>query len=328
MRTLVVSGYGVRLRVRRRCLVVEEGGERMVVPLAEIDRIVVVTSGVSITSSAVRALARYGVDIVFLDPHGTPMISLCPPWISASVETRLAQYRARLDPSLRLAYAKAFAQAKVLNQAHFLQELYLKTKASWLVEEAEKLQRLAAEIMLADKVSRVRSLEGVAAKIYWGAIASLLPPSLGFPGRDQDSADPVNTSLNYLYGLLYTWSFKALVVHGLDPYTGFLHEDRAGNPVLVFDYVEMFRVSAVDKLVYKLVTEGFRPEVDPDTGLLTRETRAKLVEEFAKWMRRRTRDGSGQAESLEKHLMLYARRLARAVRSQQPYQGFVEAVIA
>jgi len=46
-------------------------------------------------------------------------------------------------------------------------------------------------------------VEARAAAHYWGAFASLVPSSYGFPGRaHQNASDPVNKALNYGYGLL------------------------------------------------------------------------------------------------------------------------------
>ncbi|WP_180385490.1 hypothetical protein [Pyrodictium delaneyi] len=43
------------------------------------------------------------------------------------------------------------------------------------------------------------------------------------------------------------------------------------------------------------------------------------------WLRRRAVDSRGQAEPLERHIRLYARRLAQSLRAGTDYQGFVEA---
>ena len=323
-RLLVVQGHGVSLRVKRRAVVVAgPGGESTVVPLAEVDRVVIATSGVSITSSAVRVLARNGIGIVFLDGRGSPIVSLEPPWVNATAETRIQQYRAYMER--RLDYAKSFVAAKMENQARLLEHLHMATGEEFLAGEAGEIRRLQARARAARDLGELREAEAGAARRYWGSLARLLPGELGFRGRDPSSGDPVNMVLNYAYSLLYAEVFQALVVHGLDPYIGFMHVVRSGSPSLVFDYSEMFRVSAVDYLVYRLLAvEGWRPRIDTGTGLLDRETRLRLIEEEAKWMRRRTIDYRGQPEPLSRHISLYARRLAQSIRSNSPYNGFVE----
>ncbi|WP_052296915.1 CRISPR-associated endonuclease Cas1 [Pyrolobus fumarii] len=328
----MVSARGARLRVHRGAIVVESvdggGRSRSVVPIAEVDRIVIVTSQVSITSSAVRRLARLGIDILFLDARGNPVVTLTPPWVSRTSETRIAQYRAATDPSSRLAVAKSIVYGKMLNQAGFLRSLALERGEAWLRDEAERIEEYARRALGEDSVDRLRVLEAHAARRYWGALAALLPGDVGFQGRNHDSPDPMNTILNYLYALLYAWVHRYLVMYGLDPYVGFIHADRSGRPTLVYDFAELFRVSAVDRLAYKLLAGGWRPVRDPQTGLMDAETRSRLVAEYARWVRERVvRDGAtGKSDTLERHMARHARLLAQAVRSGSMYAPFREAV--
>ncbi len=326
-RLLVVEGYGVRIGVRRGCVVVKSGSGAKVVPVSEVDRVIIVSGGVSITSAALRALARSGIDLLVLDPRGVPMVSLCPPWITRTVDTRRAQYLAYASSELALSYAKSFAKAKILNQGGFLKYLSKTLGEKWLEEEGLRVEEKALDVervsgSIEEARKSIMGIEGVAARIYWGAIACLIPSELGFGGRDQDGCDPVNASLNYLYGVLYGECFKRLAMAGLDPFAGFLHVDRSGKPVLTFDFIEMFRVSAVDSLLLNMVRKGFRPELE--NGLLTRSTRAKLVEELFKWLERRCRERGGEAKKLADHIKSHALKLARALRSFSHYNGFVE----
>ncbi len=325
--TAIIAGHGVSLRVYRGALVVvDRDGRRTVIPLEDVDRVVIATSGVCVTSSAVRALARSGVGIVFLDGRGSPIVSLEPPWINATAETRLALYRARLEQ--RLGYAKSFVEAKLSNQAGFLEALAAKLggmEAEALRGAAREVRRHLERARRAASTGDLREAEAGAARHYWKAYARLVPGKHGFPGRRPGARDPVNMALSYSYSLLYAEVFQALVVHGLDPYIGFMHELRSGSPSLVFDYSEMFRVSVVDSLVlYLLREQGWEPVVDGETGLLDRETRASLLEELAKWLRRRAVDSTGRAEELGRHIRLYARRFAQAVKGLAEYHGFVE----
>ena len=324
-RALVVAEHGARLRVHRGSLVVETRGARRVVPLADVDRVVIATGGVSVTSSALRVLASLGIDVLVLSSRGDPMVSLQPPFITVTVATRIAQYEASRDPGLRLSYAKAFAAAKIENQARHLEALALRLGEGWLRGEAARLRQALQRLAAAGDEREVLQAEAHAARLYWGALADVLPRGLGFQGRDQDAGDPVNASLNYLYGLLYSDAHRALAVHGLDPYLGFLHRDRSGAPALVFDYVEMFRVTAVDKPLVMRLLEGWVPEVDGETGYLTRETRLELIKLYMENARRSIHDGEGRRDTLRGHMARYARRLAQALRAKAPYRGFTEA---
>jgi len=327
LRVLIVEGYGVRLGVRRRCLVIESRSGRKIVPLAEIDRVVLATSRISITTAALRMLARAGVDVVVLDSRGQPMTLLTPPWITRTVDTRRAQYLAYTEPSTALSYAKSFAVAKICNQASYLRYLARTLGERSLLEDAARIEEKASQVLsvegpLEEARKSIMGIEGNAARIYWGAIATLIPRDLGFPGRDQDSCDPVNACLNYLYGMLYAECFRALTRFGLDPFAGFLHVDRSGKPVLVFDFVEMFRVSVVDSLLLKALREGFRPRLE--SCLLTADTRGRLIEMFSRWIERRCRERLGEVKRLRDHISSHALKLGRALRNRASYSGFVE----
>lgn len=328
MNVLVVDGYGAKIFVRRNCVVLENAKSRRVLPIADIDRVVVVTSGVSITSRAVRTLARYGIDIVFLDSRGVPITCLTPPWQTATVATRRAQYLAYSNRFKATEIAKSFAEAKIMNQGLYIKYLSknlgikdLEKESENILKHVEVLKQISGDIE--ETRQKIINVEALAARIYWSAIATVLPRDLGFDGRDQDGVDQVNKALNYLYGVLYTECFKALTRHGLDPYAGFLHSDRSGNPTLVFDFVEMFRVSAVDSLLVKLFSSGFRIKVD-ERGFISKDDRTRLVNEFYKWVDRRTRDLNGDLRKVREHVNSYAMGFGKSLRENTLFRGFVE----
>src|SRR5690606_33000441 len=52
--------------------------------------------------------------------------------------------------------------------------------------------------------ARLNGIEGMAAKLYWSALATFLERNWGFQERTgRDSQDPVNAVLNYAYGMMY-----------------------------------------------------------------------------------------------------------------------------
>ncbi len=314
-RVLVVAERGAKIHVHRGAVVVESKSGRLTIPVAEVDRIVLATSQVSITTAAIRRLARLGIDIVVLDARGTPIVSLSPPWINATSAVRIAQYRAATDERLRLDVARGIVAAKLESQAALL-ECLESSGVEGAGAEAEAIRDYARDSLRAESLERLRVLEASGARRYWRTLAAALPGELGFRGRDPDAGDDVNMMLNYLYALLYALVHRYLVLYGLDPYVGFMHRDRSGAETLVYDVAELFRVAAVDSLVYHmLVHEGYRPARDAEIGLLSPETRAWLVKRFREWASRRIRDGSsGRLDTLEGHVARQARLLASSLK--------------
>jgi CRISPR-associated protein Cas1 len=65
--------------------------------------------------------------------------------------------------------------------------------------------------------------------------------------------DKLNSMLSFLYVLLANDVASALETVGLDPYVGFLHQDRPGRPSLALDVMEELRPVFADRLALSLV---------------------------------------------------------------------------
>jgi len=325
VRTLIIKGYGVSLGVRRGLLTVRtrEGSE--VVPLAEVDSVLVLTSGVSVTSKAIRALAREGVQLAVLDGRGLPVAVIHHPFTTRTTATRRAQYEA-LYSGRAAEVVKAIALSKLGNQAGLLRRLRRSSGMGELGEAEERVLRVAGEVskLRAGSLDELREgvlkLEAEAARAYWSALSLALPRELGFEGRDQDAEDPFNSSLNYGYGILYTKAWSAVALVGLDPYAGFLHVDRSGKPVLVFDVVEAFRSAAVDYPLVKAFRSGLRVEVR--RGLLSPESRATVAKLVLSGLRERF-SAWGEVKELESWVRSFALSLASYLRGEAELRPLV-----
>ncbi len=291
MRTIVITGYGVRIRFRKGVFIVEKKGDppKIFSPV-DVDQIVITTSGVSITSRALRACARLGVDLVVLDHRGNVVARLVPVYVNMTVETRRLQYEAYLDKR-GLEIAKWVLASKLLNQAEILRYLaksrrrseisnLLRDSAIQIEQRVLMMQEIRGVCMSDDRRQELMSIEAVAAKYYWNAIKSVLPSDLRFEGRDPDSVDPVNLSLNYMYGLLKATCMKALTLLNLDPFAGYLHIDRSGRPSLVLDFMEIFRPLIDRALILHVNRNLDRVKNALDGHRLRPEYRGELVKLF------------------------------------------------
>ncbi|MEZ0394288.1 MAG: CRISPR-associated endonuclease Cas1 [Desulfurococcaceae archaeon] len=325
MRSLVISGYGVRLRYRKGLLLIESRDRRDEVPIADLDQVIVATGGVWLSSKVVRKLAEHGVDLLFLDSRGMPSGRVYPPFVSRTVETRRAQYTA-YGTDAGTAIMKEIVRTKLANQSGLLRRYYRYVGQEELRELANEIASMAIEAReleapFEEARERLRSIEAEAARLYWAGFSLLVPADAGFEGRDQDSADPVNSCLNYAYGILYAESWRALVLAGLDPYAGFLHVDRSGRPVLAFDFVEMFRFAA-DLALLNLLRHGWRPKLQ--NGLLDYGSRSKIVEAVNDVLERGRARYLGEAPASVRQAMKKAAiALASFLRGEGRFEGFV-----
>jgi CRISPR-associated protein Cas1 len=99
--------------------------------------------------------------------------------------------------------------------------------------------------------------EGSAAKIYFGVFDHLiLQQREDFTFKERSRRPPLdnlNSLLSFLYTLLTNDAASALETVGLDPYVGFLHQDRPGRPSLALDLVEELRPVFADRLALSLI---------------------------------------------------------------------------
>lgn len=294
---LVVDEFGSFVAKKSERLRVTCQGERRVdAPLMHLETVLITGRGVSLSSDAVAACAEGGIPIHFLDSRGHPVGSFYSAGLAATVQTRRAQLLAREDER-GLHVALAVAEGKLRNQVNLLKYMakYRKEKQPAVYEavrlladevldhiaELEQLARRREQAEGAVTVDDVRgqllSIEGRGSQKYWQAIRHLLLAEVGWPGRrTQGASDPFNSSLNYGYGILYSQVERALVLAGLDPYAGFLHTDRPGKTALVYDLVEEFRQTVVDRTVMAIFNRGSAVALD-ERGRLTEASRKALA---------------------------------------------------
>ena len=331
-KTVVIDGYGVKVSTERGLLVIRNGSDKQKIGLTEIEQVVIATSGVSITSGAIRLLLRNNVDVVFLDSRGLPIGRIYPPYVNRTVDTRRGQYMLFYNDKASIQLVTEIMYSKIYNQAGHLRRLAKQLDRPGLRENAyrmlteylEDTSSIRGTLEIARE--KIRIAEAKAAHIYWESLATTIPPELGFDSRKPGTGeDIVNRCLDYMYGLLYSEAWKALVLAGLDPYAGFMHVDRSGKPVLVYDFVEMFRPSHVDYPLFSRLRNGWVPEWKDDReGLLSLETRRELIKLFRENLDRKAGfKGSDRRRRLGSILVHFAFKLASYARGESTsYTGF------
>ncbi len=332
---LIVEGPGVfvskhqgRIRVSRDKTMVSEA------PLIHLQQVVLVGSGIGISTDAVRACTDEGIPIHFLSSSGTAVAGLYAAGLVGTVATRRAQLMAYTDRR-GANIARAFVTGKLENQANLLRYMakYRREAHPALYQELEMAaldirDRLATldrvtGTCVDDLRDTLMGVEGAAATHYWGAIACVVPASLEWPGREtRGASDALNSALNYGYGVLYAQVERALVLAGLDPYAGFLHADRPGKPSLVLDLIEEFRQTVVDRTIIGLVNRGMEVERDGE-GRLSEEMRRRLAEKVLERLAAQE-SYEDKRRALRHILQTQARHLATFMRGERPtYIPFV-----
>jgi CRISPR-associated protein Cas1 len=258
---LVLAGERRVLGVRGRQLAALVEGEVVAVRAPEqLEEIHVYGDGV--VSPAARDLClRAGLDIVFLSPGGEYLGRLSSQ-SSPAGERRLAQLSLVLDPARRRRLAAEIVAGKIRNQEVHLQRVQRRAPHPDLADARVALRSAALRAGEMETLDQLRGTEGLAARLYFGALAHApAPGTIPFSGRNRrPPRDPINAALSFAYTLLCSrveWSVRAA---GLDVHVGFLHEATRGQPACALDLAEEWR-PLVDAMVFGLVN---RRELGPE----------------------------------------------------------------
>ncbi|MEF2280298.1 CRISPR-associated endonuclease Cas1 [Deinococcus sp. YIM 134068] len=331
---LVISERGTFLALRgERLQLRHPQQETQEVALRDLEGVTVTTTACTLSAEAVRACAKFGVQIDLVDGLGSPYAKFSSPYLVGTVSTRRAQMEAYLTPQ-GIEVARHAIRARLRNQASLLKYFgkYRREadpQAFGAIQAAlPRLTALEAELdgVQGGCIDEVRDvllgIEGRGGVAYWGAVAAMLPGDLAFPGRlGRGATDPANMTLNYGYGILYAKAAGVLATAGLEPFAGFLHTDRPGKPSLVLDFVEGFRASVVDRAVIASLGRGWRPETD-EHGKLSPETRKRIVQGVHDRLDARDTHG-GKRYRLGNIMVRQARSLATFLRGEGEYPVFV-----
>lgn len=329
---LIADQFGSHVGKYNQRLKVTQGGQILAqAPLLHLEEVSVLSRGVSVSADALEACCERGIPVFFIDSLGTPYASIYSAGLTGTVLTRREQLRA-FDDWRGAALGLTFAAGKIQNQSITLKYF---SKSRKETTSGEALRLAAIEVLdyvawldrlSGERIDELRggilAAEGNAARRYWEATELILPAGYAWPGRQGRGAlDPINSLLNYGYGILYGQIERALVLAGLDPYAGFVHVDRPGKPSLVLDVIEEFRQVAVDRVVFGLAARGFTVEQD-EHGRLSDNTRRIYAEHIISHLEANVRY-EGKRYPLRQVIQMQSRRLASFLRGdRERYEAY------
>lgn len=256
---------------------------------------ILLTTGTSLSTDAIKLAMRYNVDLVFTEQDGSPIGRVWHSKLGSTTKIRKRQLEASLN-ALGVKWTKQWLLTKLDNQLKFIKDLkkHRPQHAEFLDDKISRVEALSVSIstleaaQVAEIADTLRGLEGTAGRLYFETLSYVLPADYRFKGRSMRPAqDAFNAFLNYAYGILYSKVEKVLIVAGLDPYVGFLHRDDYNQLSMVFDFIEPYRAYA-DEVVFRLFSGKKVNKAHTDTlanGLsLNAEGKALLVTAFNNFM--------------------------------------------
>ncbi len=222
------------------------------VRLAEVHE-VILFGQIEVTSAVIAALARRGIDLIYLTVHGYYRARLVGSR-SPQAALQLAQLRRTFDDSFVRAVASAMVAGKLTHQRQVLLRAQRRLKDESLADTLARLRLLIEECQSSPELDRLRGLEGQAAALYFSQFGKLiLVPDFSFVSRSRrPPRDPVNACLSFGYTLLGNIIETELLRCGLNPMIGFLHQPAHNRNSLALDLLEEMR-PWIDTLVLRLV---------------------------------------------------------------------------
>ena len=263
MALLLLDRSQLEIRCEGAVLALYEAGQRRgTVPIGMVDRCVLQGAQTRLDSGVLMKLAEAGATTVLMSPRQTRRVAIVlgPQHNDAAV--RLAQARAVMDDAYCRLWARDIVHAKLQRQTRTLQGMLAQRPAA-RKPLFDALQTLALSLAAvtnagqpeAPTLASLRGYEGAAARAYFAGLAGVMPPALGFTGRNRrPPKDPVNACLSLGYTLLHLQAVQSCSVAGLDPLLGFYHRPAIGRESLASDLIEPLR-PAVDEWVWQLLRD-------------------------------------------------------------------------
>jgi len=218
---------------------------------------VAVFGNVQVTTQALRECFAREVPVCYLSYGGWLQgISLGLP--SKHVELRRRQVVVAASTALEA--ARRMVEGKIRNCRTLLRRNGRPAPDGSLITLAD----CAVSAATATTTASLLGFEGAAARVYFGALPTMLRPELSLPGmafsfegrNRRPPADAVNCLLSYVYSLLVKDLVATTHAVGFDPYLGIYHRPRFGRPALALDLAEEFRPLIGDSIMVNMINNG------------------------------------------------------------------------
>jgi CRISP-associated protein Cas1 len=210
---------------------------------------------ISVSPFLMGYCADKGIGLTFYTEYGR-FLARVQGRQTGNVLLRRAQYRWADDPEKSTSIARLLVAAKIANTRSILQrELRNHGENVSLSGAVNGLSSSLRRVKAVNNVPEAMGVEGQAAAEYFAIFNELIrAEGFSFGGRvRRPPTDPVNALLSFVYSLITQECLSALQGVGLDPYVGFLHQDRPGRPSLALDLLEEFRAPWADRFILTLI---------------------------------------------------------------------------
>lgn len=231
------------------------------VPLHNIEGIV--TTGYTGASPALMGkCADEDITLTFLTSSGRFRCRVSGP-VRGNVFLRKKQYDLSSRPDASCDIARMFITGKLYNQRwmleRFTRDHAMRVDVNLFKKISQEFKEAIEQIQSVDNLDSLRGIEGQMANRYFAIFDQFIlqqKEDFQMYGRNRrPPLDNVNALLSFAYSLLTGDCASALETVGLDPYVGFMHQDRPGRISLALDLVEEVRGVYADRFVIQLINK-------------------------------------------------------------------------
>ena len=239
-----------KLSLKDNKLVIEQE-EKVMVPLEDIDSLVIDGGGIVLSKNIITALSVSGVNVLLCDEKHLPC-SMLIPYSQASRGVKLAKAQLNMPEATRKQLWRKNIMQKISNQADVLEKYGY---------EHSDLRELARTVRSGD----VGNNESTAARFYFDRL-------LG----DATRRKPMwhNSALNYGYAIVRSAIARNVASRGLISMVGINHHSELNQYNLVDDLIESFR-PIVDDYIMSMVACRHIGDMDSN---LTLEDRRLIID--------------------------------------------------
>lgn len=262
LNTLFVTTPDAYLALDGENIVIKKEKEKLGrVPLHNLEAIVT-TGYLGASPALMRKCAEKNIGLTFLTSTGK-FGSRVTGGTTGNVTLRKKQYRISDVEVESLEIARHFIIGKLYNQRWMLERM---TRDNGLRIDVDQFKKISGElkkyiedVRQVEELDSLRGIEGQAANRYFLLFDQMIlqqKKEFGFYGRNRrPPLDKVNALLSLAYTLLAQECAAALETVGLDPYVGFMHQDRPGRASLALDLMEELRGIYADRFVLTLINK-------------------------------------------------------------------------
>lgn len=258
LNTLYINQQETYVHKERETIVIKRGDEKLAQFPALVINGIYCFGQVTVSPPLMGYCVEQRIELAFFSEFGKFLARVvgAP---TGNVLLRRTQYRWADENEKSVNIARLMVAAKIANcRTVLLREQRNHGENLVLTSASHALEAALRNVRNAQTIPAVIGIEGEAAATYFGIFNELLhTQAMPFNGRvRRPPTDPVNALLSFCYTLLTAECASALNGVGLDPYVGFLHQDRPGRKSLALDLMEEFRAPLADRFVLTLLNRG------------------------------------------------------------------------